>query len=95
MANASGKYVRGMAILKFKYERLGVNQNIENCIELVRSEIRTLDKTKYQNTLNLYAVISQFQEAIVNPSGTLSAYSEIKTVLNNDFARYLSLAKLE
>jgi hypothetical protein len=84
-----------MSILKTELARKGVPDNIEKCMALIRADIRTLNKNEKQNTLNLYAVLSQYQDIIANISGSYRSFAQTRQSLSSDFAKTLSLAKLE
>jgi hypothetical protein len=84
-----------MTSIKNEFERTGVTNNIEKCMDLIRQEIIQLDRVKKPDTINLYAILSQYQEAIISPTGSLSNYAQTINTYNSDFSKSLTLAKIK
>jgi hypothetical protein len=82
-------------IIKTEFRRMAVNDAIENAMALVRTDIRKLDRAAYQSTLNLYAILSELQNHVKDPSGSYLSFNQTVRSSLNEFARTLSLAKLE
>jgi hypothetical protein len=94
----SDKYVStsvAMSILFSEYKRQGVYDNVNKCMDLIINDIKPLNKSQKSNTINLYAVLSQYQDAIVNVSGSFNSYQQNMNTFGTDFSKSLSLAKLE
>jgi hypothetical protein len=69
--------------------------NIETCMNLIRNDIKKLDKKTKENTIKLYAILSQYQTGIINPTGSYRTYLQSRISYKDDFTKTLSLAKLE
>jgi hypothetical protein len=76
-------------------KRSNCHHNFEQMMSSIRETIRTLDKSKYENTLKLYAILSQYEKAVIDPSGSYLSYTNSKRSYQEDFIRTMSLAKLE
>jgi hypothetical protein len=94
----SSKYMDislALSIYEKEHERKKVYENLENSMSLIRAEIRKLDRNKYQSTVELYAILSQYQELVTSISGSYRSFSQYKQEYKSNFSRSLSLAKIE
>ena len=72
-----------------------LRHNLEQMMVSVKESIRTLDRTKYESTVKLYAVLSQYEKAVASPSGSYRSYAENRRNYREEFTRTMSLAELE
>ncbi|MDR2757097.1 MAG: DUF4339 domain-containing protein, partial [Planctomycetaceae bacterium] len=84
-----------LSIMKNELEKNKVFINIETCMTLIRNDIKKLDKKTKENTIKLYAILSQYQTSIIDPIGSYRTYSQSHISYKDDFTKTLSLAKLE
>lgn len=84
-----------LAILKKELKRKEVFNNIEKAFSLLTKIIKDKDKTKYQKTLECYSLMAQYKDAVTDPSGSFMTYSSLKSNLNSEFSKLVSLAAIE
>lgn len=84
-----------LAILNQELRDNKVFVNLDKCTNMIRDDVKKLDKKDKENTIKLYAVLAQYQGAITDVAGSYRTYSQSRLNYKDEFAKVLSLAKLE
>ena len=84
-----------LMVLRSTYTAANLHHNLDQMMSAVRESVRALDRTQYPHTLALFAILSQYHEAVTNPSGSYESYTSNMRNLRNEWTRTMSLAELE
>jgi chaperonin cofactor prefoldin len=72
-----------------------VYSNLDKCTTLLEYHIKKLNKKEKENTLKLFAMLSQYRDMVINHDGTYQTFLRNKRSLSNEFSKTLGMAKLE
>jgi len=72
-----------MAILIAELGRMDIFEDVSSSMALIRTDIRKLNKNDYQYTLEIYSILSQYQELITSLSCSFQSFWQYKVVVSD------------
>jgi hypothetical protein len=84
-----------LSIMKSELTKNNVYNNLEKCMSLIKNDIKKLNKKDKEKTLELYAILSQYKDAVTKVEGSYNSYRDNRNSYRENFSKTLSLAELE
>jgi hypothetical protein len=81
--------------MKSEFRKNNVYSNLEKCMSLIKNDIKKLNKKDKEKTLELYAILSQYKDAVTKMEGSYNSYRDNRNAYRDNFSKTLSLAELE